>query len=393
MVKERINLIPRYNWDFGSYDFVKALWANFKPDSECNTNFERAFGSKPIFTVSGRTSLYLILKSLGLPKGAGVGVPLFCCTVVFDAIRQAGLIPKFIDIDLENYGLSVTDVERKKRDLSAVIAVHMFGYPVDMDAIHAVATDIPVIEDCAQSLFSSYKGRITGSLGKASFFSFRSGKYISAGEGSVIFSDDVSLWHSIVKLVEELGTPSIFQGVAHNASTYIKSMLYKRPWYGTVGYPIGRLVDRRLNLTAKTGFKLSKITRGDLRIVCERIKTFHGKVTQQRENSLLYLDNLMMKDVALLYERDNCWSNYYQFPVRFETADKRDLAASYLFQKGIDTAKYLDEVVESAKCEYNYIGDCPNAEHSSKTVLIIPNHYNLSKRDLSHIVDTLNQIG
>ncbi len=57
--------------------------------------------------------------------------------------------------------------------------VHTFGRPADMDSISRVANDIPVIEDCAHSLLSEYKGRITGTMGVASFFSFK--KYIAAG--------------------------------------------------------------------------------------------------------------------------------------------------------------------------------------------------------------------
>lgn len=170
MIREKIGLIPRYNWDYGASDFTKAMRGIFAAPSDASRVIERVFGQKPILTTSGRASLYVILKSLNLPEGSGVGVPLFCCPVVFDAIKQANLDPKFVDIELDDYSLSASDLEKKKNSLSAVIVVHMFGHPADMDSISEVCKDIPIIEDCAQSLFSRYKGNYTGFQSTASFF-------------------------------------------------------------------------------------------------------------------------------------------------------------------------------------------------------------------------------
>lgn len=391
MIRQKIRLVPRYNWDYGLSDYAKALAATFRPMPDGVRVFQALFGQEPIFTTSGRTSLYAILKALALPERSRVGVPLFCCPVVFDAIRQAGLLPTFIDINLRDYNLSAADLGKKKNSLSAVVVVHMFGHPADMDSISAVAGNIPVLEDCAQSLFSKYKGQYTGFLSTASFFSFRSGKYISAGEGSAIFAQEASLREAIKELVETLDQLSFVQEALHCTATYIKSTLYKRPWYGTLGYPIGRKIDRKLNLTAKTGFKLGKIAKADCEIINDRMDTFFGKVNKQRENALYFLKRLEMEDVILPCESKDCRSNYYQFAVRFKDAEQRDRMADYLFKHGIDSAKYLDEVVHAAREHYNYNGDCPNAEHCSKTVLVVPSHYTLSRKDLDHIVHCLNK--
>lgn len=394
MITQKIGLIPRYNWDYSLSDYAKALTAAFglKPDTEnSSASIEKIFGQKPIFTTSGRTSLYAILKSLNLPEGSCVGVPLFCCSVVFDAVAQAGLVPKFIDIDPEDYNLSAADLEKKKDSLSAIVVVHMFGHPADMDAISAIAGDIPIVEDCAQSLFSMYKGHRTGFLSIASFFSFRSGKYISAGEGSAIFTQRSSLSKSIRRLVGTFEEWNSCSQAMHCTATYIKSTLYKRPWYGTFGYPIGTRIDCKLNLTAKTGFRLGKIAQSDLRIIDDRIETFSEKVSRQKQNSLYLLENIKMRNVVLPREKQGYKSNYYQFAIRFPDTGQRDAMAAYLFKHGIDTAKYLDEVIDLAGEQYNYNKDCPDAEHCSKTVLVIPNHYTLLRQDLDHIVDCLNK--
>lgn len=389
----KVSLIPRYNWDYGFSDLKKAVSGIFTNNGSSPTTddiWRLIFGQDPVFTTSGRTSLYVILKSLPIPEGSHVGVPLYCCPVVFDAVVRAHLIPKFIDIDMEDYNLSISDLERKKGTLAALVVVHMFGHPANMDGIRAVSGDIPVIEDCAQSLFSKYKGVYTGSLSAASFFSFRSGKYVSAGEGSAICCRDPSLRETISRLVGTLKARNSLEELIHCAVTFGKSSLYHRPLYGAVGYPLGRRLDRKLNLSAKTGFELMKISTVDLAIIRDRIEGFQSKINLQRHNSFYYLDHVRINDAHMPVEKDDCYSNFYQFAIRFETRERRDLVCSYLLSRGIDTAQYLDEVIDVAKAAYDYKGDCPNAERCSKTTLIIPNHYTLEQKDVEYIARMLN---
>jgi len=391
MMKEKFDLIPRYYWDYHLSTLIKQLAILITRRSISRDHLEEVFGQKPVFTTSGRTSLYVILKSLNLPEGSGVGVPLFCCPVVFDAIVQADLLPIFIDINLTDYTISVDDLIKKKRLLSALIVVHMFGHPADMDAICSVCSDIPVIEDCAQSLFSKYKGRLTGSLSRISFFSFRTGKYVSAGEGSAIFCEDPILFAALKKTVEQLGDWNVLKETIFCLSTFIKSMLYHRPWYGILGYPIGRKLDRTLNLSAKTGFKPYKIAKSHLKTINDRIQYFHTKVEKQRNNSLYMLEVINKEHITLPLEKNHCYHNYYQFAIRFQSEKQRDFTNRYLFNNGIDSAKYLSDIVDIARSFFHYQGGCENTELCSKTILIIPNYYALSKRKIEHVVYQLNE--
>jgi len=387
------SLIPRYNWDYNFSDLGKAYRAILSDRSDetvAHAAFQKIFGQKPVFTSSGRASLYAILKSLKIPPGSSVGVPLFCCDIVSFTVRQAGFIPRFIDVDPHDYNMSSSDLRKKASELSALVVAHMFGHPADMDEILECAGAIPVIEDCAHSFLSQYKGRYAGFLSDASFFSFRSGKYLSAGEGSAVFTQDPQLSRSIEKLTATFMPYQFLEEWMHCTTTYMKSTLYHRPWYGMVGYPVGRRLDQKLNLSAKTGLKLKKISRADLRIVAGRAEQFYLKIERQRHNSLFLLENIKMRDIHLPMEADGCFSNFYQFPIRFNDSGRRDFVADYLFRHGIDTAKYLDDIVEITKRSYGYNGDCPNAECCSKTTLVIPNHYNLLPEDMNHIVEVLN---
>ena len=389
-LRDRINLIPRNNWDYGCKALFDALIGVYKNTRQA-PNVEFTFQQAPIWTNSGRTSLYAILKSLELPASAKVGVPLYCCSVVFNAICQAGLTPSFLDSNLNDCNISVEDLRKKRANLAAIIAVHMFGNPCDVSAINSIAGTIPVIEDCAQSIYSTYKGKQTGLLSTASFFSFRCGKYISAGEGSAIFCKDLELKKKIDRIVipfESLSTQRLF---INALITFIKASLYNRPWYGIVGYPIGMRLDKKLNLTAKDGFEPGKIATTNLALIDKRITFYQEKIDTQRKHAHMLLSEVEPSNFYLPTEGNSCSSNWYQFAIRFQNVDQRDEMAAYLLSKGVDTAKYLDNIVDETNSSYGYKGDCPNAELLSKTILLVPIHYNLLTCDVQHIARSINE--
>ena len=389
-LNDRIRLVPRNNWDYGVGALFGSL-AAIRSDVARASNVQDLFQQEPIWTRSGRTSLYAILTALGLPAGAKVGVPLFCCPVVFNAICQAGFTPRFLDSNADDPNLSVQDLARKRADLAAVVAVHMFGKPCDMDAILAVAGSRPVIEDCAQSILSTYKGKPTGSLSTASFFSFRCGKYISAGEGSAIFCSDEGLHTKIEGTVGSFkgwSTPEMF---IDSVSTLARATLYHRPWYGLVGYPIGMRLDRKLNLTAKDGFETGQIAPTHLALIAARIPRFRERIDVQRQHARMLLGSLVPGPFDLPTEGEGCSSNWFQFALRFQNTEQRDAMADHLLRRGIDTSKYADAVPEEARSSYGYEGDCPNAELLSRTILLVPIHYTLRTRDVEHIARSINE--
>ena len=92
------NLIPRFNIEYKFSDLVYGILSAIKNNGYDLNLLKEIFGKVNIFfTNSGRTSLYVILRSLNLPKGSKIGVPLYSCTVVFDAIIKAGYTPYFLD--------------------------------------------------------------------------------------------------------------------------------------------------------------------------------------------------------------------------------------------------------------------------------------------------------
>ena len=135
------------------------------------------------------------LKALDLPRGARVLIPAFTFAAVPSSVVHAECIPVLCEV-CENYRIDLSDFEHKlDQDMSAVIISHMRGHTSDMDAIMHLcnARDIPVIEDAAHSLGTTWHGKNIGTLGRIGCFSFQSYKLLNAGEGGILITDDADL--------------------------------------------------------------------------------------------------------------------------------------------------------------------------------------------------------
>jgi dTDP-4-amino-4,6-dideoxygalactose transaminase len=236
-----------------------------------------------------------------------------------------------------------------------------------------------------------YKGRPAGSMAPVSFFSFRSGKYLSAGEGSVIRCNDPALAPAIAAEVASYPQWDAGRSTAHSIATYVKSSLYRRPWYGILGYPLGRRIDARFNLSAKSGFVKRRISPGDFSTIKRRLPDFHLKIARQRAIAQSYLATIKADGIVLPRERNGCTSNYFQFAVRTASEQRRDGLAAFLSARAVDTAKYLSDVVDDARLRFGYAGDCPETEQCVKSILSIPNYYTLTDNDSAYIADCINR--
>jgi len=162
------------------------------------TLLEREFadfmGVKYALCVSScSAALFLSLKALGLPRDAKVLIPAFTFAAVPSAVVHAECNPVLCEVG-DNYRVNMEDFEEKLNagDIQAVIISHMRGHTSDMDAIMALcdAKGIPVVEDAAHSLGTTWNGEKIGTIGKIGCFSFQSYKLVNAGEGGVMITND-----------------------------------------------------------------------------------------------------------------------------------------------------------------------------------------------------------
>lgn len=139
---------------------------------------------------AGTLALHLALKALGVgTKDDEVIIPDFACRSLYDCVKMAGGNPVFCDINLEDYSLGIASVRPQLRKNTRVIILpHMYGCPASIDDF--LGLGIPIIEDCAQTVGSTYRGAPVGSFGALSCFSFEGSKLIAAGEGGVALAND-----------------------------------------------------------------------------------------------------------------------------------------------------------------------------------------------------------
>lgn len=169
------------------------------PESrQFESEFAARMGAKHAIAVnSGSSALFIALLALGIKPGDEVICPSLTFIASISQAVMLGAIPVFADIDLQTYTLDVNDVRRKcSTKTKAIIAVHLYGHPVDMDSLMdlARAKGIIVIEDCAQSIGTKYKGRIAGTIGEAGCFSFFPSKAMTVdGDGGMIITNNADL--------------------------------------------------------------------------------------------------------------------------------------------------------------------------------------------------------
>jgi perosamine synthetase len=169
--------------------------------------FENLFGEftgcKNTLAVSnGTVAIHLALEALGIGEGDEVIVPNITFAASINTVICARATPILVDVDKESWTISAVEIEKNiTPKTKAIMPVHLYGHPCDMDAIMAIAKkhNLFVVEDCAEALGTLYKNKHVGTFGDAATFSFFGNKTITTGEGGmVLFRDEKILQHATV---------------------------------------------------------------------------------------------------------------------------------------------------------------------------------------------------
>lgn len=164
--------------------------------------FEKEFAAycgarECVGVASGLDALLLSLKALGIPRGSEVLVPSNTYIATILSIVQSDLVPVLVEPDIRTYNIDPSRITEKiTKKTRAILVVHLYGKSCKMDEIMEIAEahDLKVIEDCAQSHGASYKGKMTGTFGHLSAFSFYPTKNLGAlGDAGAITTDDPDL--------------------------------------------------------------------------------------------------------------------------------------------------------------------------------------------------------
>ena len=236
------------------------------PD-KCN-HFEKEFAAHRhtkycVAVTSGTAALVTAVAALGAGPGDEVILPAWTWYSCYDAIIATGATPVFAEID-DSMNIDPADIERRITPRTKIImAVHIMGEPADMDSILAIARQhrLKVLEDGAQSLGATYKGRPLGSMGDCGIYSFQLCKTISAGEGGAVVTNDPEVFERAAR-IHDLGQ-------------------LRDPHAATLGRPA------RLDMLAGFNFRMSEYTgavmRAQLRKLDRIVADFRDKGTRVAE--------------------------------------------------------------------------------------------------------------
>jgi len=304
---------------------------------------------------SGTAALYSALLSMGIGQGDEVLLPSFTFVATANSVVAAGARPVFVDINKEDYTIDVTDLKTKITKRSkAIIPVHIYGHPADMDEILEVgsAHSIDVIEDACQSLGSLYKKKQTGTIGKLGCFSFYASKVLTAGEGGAVATNDDNL-ANMIKMIRN-------HGMVQGYDTRVLGLNLRLPELSAA--------------VAKAQMeKLQKML--DLR--------------RRNSNLLTGLLAPLTKDKRITIPQETAEKkfNWYLYTVSFQDDYLRNNVQEVLADAKISATVYYDPPVHETPYYQRFAStkSLPNTNWASKHVLSLPVHSFVGEKELEHI--------
>lgn len=344
-------------------DCVQTGWVSSlgKYISTFEDEFAAFCGVKHGIAVSnGTVALHLALAALGIGDGDEVIVPTLTFIATANAVHYTNAKVVFADCEPETWNISPKDIERKITPRTkAIIPVHLYGHPADMDPILAIAQkyNLFVIEDAAEAHGALYKGKRVGSLGKMGTFSFYGNKIITTGEGGLITTDDDELDRHLRFLRD------------HAMSTD------KRYWHTEVGFNY-----RMTNLQAALGVAQM-----------ERVEEF---IERKRQIAKRYMAGLSgLSNITLPPEASWAKNVYWMFSILLNPQFplSRDEFITKLKTAGVDNRPFFYPIHEMPP----YAGTkevFPIAEDLSKRGLNLPSAVTLTENEIDTICEIIRDL-
>ena len=330
----------------------KGKYINLFEDKFCDY-----IGVKYATAVSnGTTALHLALETLGIKHGDEVIVPTFTYIASVSTIVYTGATPVFVDSDESDWQMSIDDLKNKiTPKTKAIVVVHLYGQPNKMDEIMAIAREygLFVIEDCAESFGSTYKGKHTGTFGDIAAFSFYGNKTITTGEGGMLVTNDYYLYNKAYHLK------------MHGVS----SVRYY--WHDVIGYNY-----RMTNICAAIG--LAQIERADDIIV------------KKKSIAKKYNDLLQGSPVTFQPDREDSTNAFRMYTILVDTVKTRDALMEYLSSKLIETRPTFYPV-HTMPMFSNQYKKFNVAEDISIRGINLPSYPEISDEDLKYVCDSIKE--
>lgn len=304
---------------------------------------------------NGLDALMLVLRALEIGPGDEVIVPSNTYIATALAVTYVGAKPVLVEPDLRTYNIDPAKIEEKiNPNTKAIMPVHLYGQPCDMDPIMAIAKkhNLYVIEDCAQAHGATYKGQVIGSFGNAAGFSFYPGKNLGAlGDAGAVVTNN----KAIALKVRALG---------NYGSDYKYHHIYK-------------------------GCN-SRLDELQAAFLAAKLPTMDKVNANRRQTADKYLAGIRNDLIKLPYVMEGNVPVWHIFAVR---CAERDRLAAYLQEKGIGINKHYPIAIHLQECYKDlglHEGDLPIAEEISATQLSLPMYYGMTDEEIQYVIDALN---
>jgi dTDP-4-amino-4,6-dideoxygalactose transaminase len=313
--------------------------------------FSKYLGVKyAIATSNGTTALHTALWSLGIGNGDEVITTPFSFIASSNCILMVGAKPVFVDINEKIFNIDPDKIEEKiTKKTRAILIVHLYGQPCDMEPIMKIARkyDLYLIEDACQAHGAEYKGKKVGSFGDVACFSFYATKNMTTGEGGMVVTNDK-------KIAEKC---RLF--ISHGEVSRYKSIL--------LGY----------------NYRMTEIQAA---IGLEQLKKLDN-LNKVRIKNAKFLTNCLknIEEVETPYVMSNVKHIFHQYTIKVKR--NRDRLKEFLWNAGIETKIFYPILISQQPLylKLGYRDKLPIAENVSKSVISLPVHPLLKKRELYFI--------
>jgi dTDP-4-amino-4,6-dideoxygalactose transaminase len=366
-----LKLIPRLNYSFSLEETVFSLIGIFSSKNG-NGYLTSLFETEHIYFINhARTGLRILLNSLSLPLNAKIGVQAYNCHTVFNAIHKAGYQPVFIDID-RDFRMDLSDLEKKKKMIDALIVTHTFGIPADMENILRILPGKTIIEDCAHAFLSRINKRIVGKFGDAAIFSMGKGKFPSIGSGGFVVINNKKLIPEFERNFNALQKPERKDEVINIIKSGILNLLHNRYVYRFLTDAVIRKLNKRLDINGNFIHVEEKILRSNLFVYWKKQSDFENYLKNQLNNFTELLKHIYCDNVPSIYTSPMVSVNGFMLPVLRENPEQ---IITKLRMKGVELGRHFTNSIKWAK-QFGYSdGDCPNAETIVNQIIVLPCHY------------------
>lgn len=305
---------------------------------------------------NGTDALLLTLDALGIGPGDEVITTPFTFFATAEAISRLGALPVFVDIEPDTYNLDASLLEEAVTPRTkAILPVHLFGQPAEMDAILELARrrGLYVVEDACQAIGAAHRGRRTGSLGHAGCFSFFPTKNLGGfGDGGMIVTDDDELARKLRILRVHGSNPKYYHAM--------------------IGY------NSRLD---------------PLQAAMLHVKLAHldGWNKARRKKAEAYRRALQDLPLQLPVERDDVYAAYHLYIIRTE---RRDELMRYLQERGVASGVYYPVPLHRQEVYRNLgysEGSLPEAERAAAGTMALPLYPEMSDEDQEYVIGLIYQ--